>query len=200
MERMKLTPGSRNIIIDGTFGQVERRVYSSTPENRYFSTTTTATISDGDSTITVVDGSGFRPRDVIILRSGDPITTYKCHAIINSIDGNTINIDPLNFYSGSSSDSGSTVITYGQVPEEVEEAALRLVIRNQFPLNSDEAQNQALKTRIIGERTDNYEYRLANPFTSSSKNGVLLPESGDEEVDRLLRSVMASKPVYFGAP
>ena len=184
-----------NIVADGTWGWLEDRPFVSDPFDNVMKvvTTTSATLANGATSVSVADSSGFRVGDVIILRSGEASVTYAGHAILTAVSSGTLTFDAINLNVASLA-SGATVITYGQIPKAIERACALLVVRFQAKFNSQASADASIATRIIRERTDNYEYQLSFDPTSSSVTSVT---SGDIEVDRLLTPYHS--PPYVGA-
>ncbi len=190
----RFPPGTRHILVDGAFGWQEERPHSDDGTQRFISTTTTASLTDGAELVPVADSSKFRVGDALIIRQGDNPLTPGCHAIVTKIvDATSLTVDPLRIVArGVTIASGSTVISYGRVPREVELAAIILVNRFRYGVATAQAASAAVQSRIRAEMTDNYQYTLeprgaAAQFSNST---------GDLEADRLLSQFHA--PPYVG--
>lgn len=183
-----------NVIADGTWGWLENRPFVSSPYDTYpkLSTTTSASLANGGSSIAVVNGSGFRVNDVVIFRTGAAGDTYAGHAILTAVAGNTLSFDAVNLNTTTLA-SGTNVVTYGQVPESVDRACAILVIQYKDALSSSSASSASISSRIISERTDNYSYQLSDDAAAVSGSGVT---TGSVEADKLLSSYCA--PPFLG--
>lgn len=193
-----LPSGIRNVIIDGTFGWVENRPFSDLGD-RFVETTTTAEVSEGDTSISVSDTSIFKVNDVVILRSSSAPETLGARVIITGItDGTTFTCDPVRLFRGQTLPSGSVAITYGQVPTGVEMAAVVLVGFYKDGLATSDAGNLGSSGRLLSETTDNYSYRLEPIGLSRSGGGSgYMQSTGSQLADQLLAEYKA--PPVMGA-
>jgi len=182
-----------NVIADGTWGWLENQPFVSDPFDSFakVETTTAEELALDDEEVDVTDGSGFRAGDVVIFRSGAAGTTYSGHAILTEVDGNTLSFDAVQINTATLA-SGATVITYGQIPQPVERACLITSIKFKDDLATADATEAALKSRIIRERTDNFEYQL-----SKNEGSISDISTGDAQADRLLSTYHS--PPYIGA-
>jgi hypothetical protein len=185
-------PGTRHVVVDGVFGWVENRPWGQ-DHGGSVSTTTTIDLAEGDTLVSVEDAS-FRPRDVIILRSGDAPSSFGARAIVVDTQESpaSLIVDPLEIVRGASLPAGSNVVSYGQVPEDVELAAVILVNRMRYGLGSSAFQGEQSRGRIRSEMTDSYQYVLEGRGSTTSTATT----TGDPEADRLLSQFTA--PPYVG--
>jgi len=187
----KFRPGVLNYALAGVFGMQERRPFSDTGA-RKIETTTDSAITEGDTQISVADSSEFRAGQVILVRSGTVSgATFSCHAIIQSIGSpNLLNVDPIVL--SQAAPSGSQVVTYGHVPEEVQMACVLIVNDRKYGMATEQFRNAQVQSRIRMEQTDNYLYQLDSRSAHTSEANT----TGNEEADRLLASYSA--PPYLG--
>ena len=189
-KKSRFSQGVRNYIIDGTFGWLQRRVFSDLGD-RKLSTTTIGAISEDDTLVGVADSSGFRVGDSVIFRSGNASTSFGAHRIITGIGSpNELEFDPITLTQALP--VGSTVITYGQVPEEVEMATALIVNTRKHGVGTSDFEQAQLRSRIKMEQTDNYLYQLSDPRLGQIRN-----TTGSAEADQLLASYHS--PPYLGA-
>jgi hypothetical protein len=181
-----------NVLADGTFGWLENRPFVPYDQVAKISTTFSTTVSNGDTTMTVADSTGFKVNDVIVIRSGAAGATYAGHAILTSVSSGTLGFDALNL--NTDSVASGNVVTYGQIPDPVSRACAILVIRFMSKLSQSVSGSTVanVANRIIRERTDQYEYQLSQDLSTTS--GSLT--TGDIEADRLLQTYCA--PPYLG--
>jgi len=188
------TAGVRHLAVDGVFGWIERRVFSDTHDSRVLSTTLAAEISEGDTQIDVDDASGFRPRDVVIIRNGAAPANFSTRIIVDTVTASPslLTCDPINLVQAAP--AGSTVVTYGQVPEEVEMATIFVISRLRYGAGTSKFAQDKVSARLKSEMTDNYSYSL-----ESSGTGQLASSSvttGSLEADMILRDFVP--PPYVG--
>lgn len=89
--------------------------------------------------------------------------------------------------------AGSQVPTsYGETPELIKIACMRLALKYMHPMNSGDGDELAMRRRLIEERTRDQVYRLADN-TNSPDNAFGL--TGDVEVDTILSGFMAPMQV-----
>ena len=181
-----------NILTDGTFGWLENRPFVPYDQVAKVSTTIAATLTNGDTSVTVADSTGFRVNDVIVIRSGAAGATYAGHAILTAVSAGTLSFDAVNLNTDSL--ASGNIATYGQVPDAVNRACAILVIRFMAKLSQTVTGSTVANfaNRVIRERTDQYEYQLSQDGGASA--GAL--STGDVEADRLIQTYCA--PPYLG--
>jgi hypothetical protein len=103
---------------------------------------------------------------------------------------NQLTTDPINL--AQAAPSGSTIITYGQVPEEVQMACVLIINDRKYGLATEQFSSQQVQHRIKMEQTDNYTYSLESGSGGSSEANT----TGNVEADRLLSSYHA--PHWIG--
>ncbi len=84
-------------------------------------------------------------------------------------------------YAGETVRGNQLPISYGETPEPIRKAALRLAIRYMQPL--EDGDDVAMAGRVIEEKTRDQSYKLGTPSVSDSSYGL----TGDIEVDKILQ-------------
>ena len=192
--RTTYPPYNLNVVLDGTFGWLENRPYAAFDAVSKITTTTTALLTSGTSTsVTLASVAGIQERSVLIFRAGAAGSSYAGHAIVTTVTvgTNTVTFDAINLNVATLA-SGANVITYGMVPEPVEDAVVRLVVLYKDKLASAAAAQSSNDASIIEERVDNYHYKYADSVATA----VAVSTTGDIEIDRLLRDY--AHPNYVG--
>ncbi len=144
--------GRGNVLLDGIFGWISQREMVETEVAIDFAV--------DETTITVDDASEFRKGDALLINDSKPV-------IIIGIAGDVLTVDAVPF----SGFTGETVITWGRVPTEITRACLILVISERFPIGSESAADLDLDSRMISEKTDNYQYKVAGSKKTSASGG-----------------------------
>lgn len=184
-DRRAMFPAGRgHIVVDGTFGWIENRPWSDDPTSRKVTTTTAAEVSAGDTTIELTSVANIRARDILILRNGDAPSTFGTRAIVSSVVDSpaSVTVDSIEMVPGATLPAGSNVITYGQVPEDVEMATVYIVAMLRYGIATSNAQQSSVQGRMLSEQTDAYAYRLESTGIRSMSDN----STGSLEADRLL--------------
>ena len=147
-------------------------------------------VTGGDTaTFSGLSGGYFEVGDqIVIVGSGQTITTMA-----NAVTSTTIKLDKLSLPATIA--AGAKIYSYGRTPLAIQNACKQLVIFNTPALASEEFQQQALETRLIMERTDNYEYKL-DSTTDGRRKGVI-SITGNDQIDNLLAHYVAPPFVGF---
>lgn len=172
--RGRFPAGASNVMVDGWWGYLENHKHleflvasgsslvSGTSSIYLNAVSGTSTISFGNESFNAITLSEnfdnrLRERDVLVFI--DSTKREIESRIINSINYSTgqITFDPLQKEPHISVGSGSRVVCFGAVPEEIEFACNKII---QDTYDSSERDSKGLKS----EKTDNYQYNRFSPF------------------------------------
>ena len=181
--------GTAIVRLNGVFGYLELKNGRNTKNNNVIpsSGTTTTSITDTSTDVTLDSVDGFLADDFVEFLDSDGNSVLGL--IINSVDrsGSRLLFDPPGDFGVASVATGATAESYGRVPLPVQEAAVRLVIGKTAGLATEEGQDLEFQRRILEEKTDKYQYKLAGPTGGTGSSGTSpVNTTGDAEADKLL--------------
>ena len=85
----------------------------------------------------------------------------------------------------------------GKTPELVRRVCTMLVVRDVFPLGSDERAEQMNSYRLVSETTRDQSYQLGAPSSAGTKGGTARAFTGNPEIDSILALFL--RPPQIGA-
>ncbi len=172
--------GPRNIEIIGSFGWISQKTK--------VSTTITAGLATDATQIAVGDTSKFNIGDAVRIGDSDPFVYF----IVDTIDdaGKLLKFDDIGRIPATIS-SGAAVVTYGEVPEGIQEACQRLVIAFRHKKGSEEFRDALDASSLTGEKIGDYSYTKSQPkWRNASTTGI-------RDVDLILQDyVAANLPIF----
>lgn len=172
--------GPRNIEIIGSFGWIVLKTK--------VSTTLSANLVTDATQITVSDVSKFNVGDAVRVGDNDPFAYF----IVDTIDdpGNILKFDKIGRLPDTIS-SGAVVVTYGEVPEGIQEACLRLVLAFKGNKGSEEFKDALDSSSLTGEKIGDYSYTKQQPkWKNASTTGL-------RDVDLILQDFVAVNVPIF---
>ena len=168
----KFPKGPRNVQVVGSFGWMVQK--------DKVSTTSTQDLASSQKTLNITSALNFDVGDVVRVGDDDPFAYF----LISSISGNELTFDELDRLPATVS-SGAAVVTYGSVPEAIEQACKRLVIEQRFAIGSSELREARDADSLTGEKIGDYSY---TKFAPKYKNAST---TGSREVDLILQDYVA---------
>jgi len=168
----KFPKGPRHVRIIGSFGWIDQK--------DKVSTTTTAALASDAKSIVVVDACDFDVGDAVRIGTADPFV----YILISSISGNVLSFDDIGRIPATIA-SGDAVVTYGRVPDAIQQACKRLVIEQRFNIGSAELREARDADSLSGERIGDYSYTKLVPKYKNAST------TGSREVDLILQDYVA---------
>jgi hypothetical protein len=166
--------GAKNVQVVGALGWIE--------DAHYYTTTTTADITNASTSVTVTDASEFEYRDVVDIVAA----AGSLRAVVTSVTKATNTVTFGTAFGArfipDTLAAGATIRTFGKVPRGIELVANYLVggaIR-EFQARQADNDNPLDPARIKRERTDDYEYEL---FSASDAKSII---TGNAKFDSIL--------------
>jgi hypothetical protein len=177
---------SKAVRLDGSFGWLDR--------TKFIQTTAFAAASAGDSDLVVSSIEDLSVRDIVSVRKPGGEAFESRNHWITAIDSGS---DTLTLFPDLEFDVGvdNEVYCYGQVPDRIEEACLKIMAATapwQSIFNATGAPVVTPPaTSIVEEKTDNYHYKTRGAFSGSGSNLPEVSPSGSREADEILTHFLA---------